>query len=299
MAKKLVVIAGPTAVGKTTAAIALAQTWKTVILSADSRQFFREMNVGTAKPSPEQQQLVRHYFIDSLSISDNYNAGDFERDALLLLADLFQRHDVVVLSGGSGLYIKALCEGMDNFPPVAPEIRQKLQRQYETEGIAFLQKTLAQVDPTYFKQVDTNNPQRLLRALEVCHSTGKPYSSFLLKEPVQRPFQIVKIALNMPRETLYRRINQRVESMMQDGLLAEAQNLYPYRHLNALQTVGYQELFDFLDKKHTLDQAVALIQQNTRRYAKRQLTWLNKNREEWQWFLPNDVQAMSNFAEQK
>ena len=277
--KTLIVIAGPTASGKTAIGIELANRFKTVVVSADSRQFYREMSIGTAKPRPEELAAAKHYFIDSLSITKNYTAGDYEHDALLLLDRLFKTHDVVILAGGSGLFIKAVCEGFDVFPGIKAGIREKLNEEFESRGLSYLQDRLRSFDPVYYDQVDLNNPQRVIRALEVFESSGKPYSSFRKSGNGERPFRIVKIALGMERDVLYDRINQRVDEMIKQGLVEEVRSLLPYRHLNALNTVGYSELFDYLDGNTDLETAVASIKQNTRRFAKRQMTWFNKDKE--------------------
>lgn len=277
--KILIVIAGPTASGKTAAAIEVAKHYHTVILSADSRQFYREMSIGTAKPSKEELAAAKHYFIDNLSINETYTSWDFEREALALLDELFKVHDVVVFAGGSGLFIKAVCEGFDKIPDVDPTIRIKLIDELQNQGIGVLQEKLLAVDPEYYSEVDINNPQRVMRALEIFEGTGKPYSSFRLASVNQRPFRIVKIGLGMPRETLYERINKRVDMMIEQGLIEEVRSLLPYRHLNALATVGYAEIFDYFDGKTDLQTAIDLIKQNTRRFAKRQMTWFNRDKE--------------------
>ncbi|WCT13852.1 tRNA (adenosine(37)-N6)-dimethylallyltransferase MiaA [Mucilaginibacter jinjuensis] len=277
--KTLIVVAGPTAVGKTAAAIKLAKHYNTVILSADSRQFFKEMSIGTAKPSPDELAAAKHYFIDSHSITENFNVGDFETEGLKLLDELFKVHDVVILAGGSGLYIKAICEGFDNLPTVEPEIRERLNIELTEKGVAHLQQKLAVADPEYYSEVDIYNPQRLIRALEVFEGTGKPFSSYRTASTRQRPFNIVKIGLNLPREQLYNRINERVDVMIAEGLVKEAENLIPYREVNALKTVGYNELFDYFDDKTDMHTAIELIKQHTRQFAKRQLTWFNKDKE--------------------
>ncbi|HSI91166.1 MAG TPA: tRNA (adenosine(37)-N6)-dimethylallyltransferase MiaA, partial [Adhaeribacter sp.] len=281
--KFLIVVAGPTAVGKTDLSIRLAKHFKTVILSADSRQFFRELNIGTAKPTPEEQQGVTHYFIDSHSISEEYNAGQFEADALELLDRVFKEKDVAILTGGSGLYVRALCEGMDEMPEVAPEIREELNRKLETEGLETLCQQLEKLDPEYFAQVDKANPQRVVRALEVCMASGKPYSFFRNQQRKPRPFGIIKIGLTRPREELYQRIDLRMDQMLAQGLLEEAKSLLPYRQHNALQTVGYTEIFGFLDGEYDWEEAVRLLKRNSRRYAKRQLTWFRKD-PDFTWF---------------
>lgn len=279
----LIVVAGPTAVGKTAAAIKLAQHFNTVVVSADSRQFFREMNIGTAKPDEGELAVAKHYFINSHSISESFSVGDFEKQGLALLDELFKTHDKVVLAGGSGLYIKAICEGFDDLPVADISVREKLNQQLEKEGITPLQKKLQQIDPDYYTQVDLNNPQRIIRALEVFETSGKPFSSYRNATINKRPFNIIKLALDMPREKLYERINLRVDLMVKQGLVEEVKSLLPYRELNALNTVGYSELFDYFDGKTSLDEALLLIKQNTRRFAKRQLTWFRKDKD-FIWF---------------
>jgi tRNA dimethylallyltransferase len=275
--KTLIVIAGPTASGKTAAAIELAKYYKTVIVSADSRQFYREMSIGTAKPNDEELAAVKHYFINSLSVTETFTAGDYEKQSLDLLNDLFKIHDVVILVGGSGLFIKAVCEGFDEFPDPAPGLREKLNNELNEKGIGFLQEKLKTADPEYYKLVDINNPQRVIRALEVFESSGKPFSSYRKSANAKRPFRIIKLGLNLQRETLYQRINNRVDDMVKLGLVEEANSLLPYRHFNALNTVGYSELFDYFDGKTDLPTAIDLIKQNTRRFAKRQITWFGKD----------------------
>ncbi|GAB2975498.1 tRNA (adenosine(37)-N6)-dimethylallyltransferase MiaA [Mucilaginibacter puniceus] len=285
--KTLVVIAGPTAIGKTAAAIQLAQHFKTAILSADSRQFYREMSIGTAKPTTEELAAAQHYFINSHSITELFSVGDFEKQGLQLLEELFKTHNVVILVGGSGLYIKAICEGFDNIPVADKGVREKLNLELEQKGITYLQEKLKQSDPDYYAEVDIHNPQRIIRALEVFESTGKPFSSYRVANTNKRPFNVIKIALDMPREVLYRRINQRVDVMVEQGLLDEVRSLIPYRHLNALNTVGYSEIFDYLDGNISLDTAIEKIKQNTRRFAKRQLTWFRKDKD-FHWFEANE-----------
>lgn len=277
--KTLIVIVGPTASGKTAAAIELAKHYQTVIISADSRQFYREMSVGTAKPTDEELRTVKHYFINSLSITDSFTAGDYEAQCLELLTRLFDDHDVVILAGGSGLFIKAVCEGFDKFPDTDPAVRNRLNTELNDRGIVYLQEKLKMADPDYYEQVDLNNPQRVIRALEVFGSTGVPYSSFRKSASNTRPFRVLKFGLSLPRDVLYNRINQRVDEMVKNGLIEEVRSLLPYRHLNALNTVGYSELFDYFDGKTDLVTATDLIKQNTRRFAKRQLTWFGKDKE--------------------
>jgi tRNA dimethylallyltransferase len=285
--KTLIVIAGPTASGKTAAAIEVAKHYNTVVISADSRQFYREMSIGTAKPNDKELSAVKHYFINSLSIDEPYTAGDYEKQCLELLAELFKTYSVVVLAGGSGLFIKAVCEGFDEFPDTDPSVREKLNIELEEKGIAYLQEKLKTADPDYYSQVDINNPQRVIRALEIFESSGKPYSSYRRSALNKRPFHIVKTGLNLPREVLYNRINQRVDIMVEHGLIDEVKSLLPYRHLNALNTVGYSELFDYFDGKTSLDTALDLIKQNTRRFAKRQMTWFGKDKQ-INWLEAND-----------
>jgi tRNA dimethylallyltransferase len=285
--KTLIVIAGPTAIGKTAIAIQLAQHFKTAIISADSRQFYKEMSIGTAKPNNSELAAATHYFINSLSINESFTVADFEKQALALLHELFKTKDVLILVGGSGLYIKAICEGFDDIPSAEPEIRDKLNHEFSKNGIIHLQEKLKQADPVYYAQVDINNPQRIIRALEVFESTGKPFSSYRLSNTNKRPFNIIKIGLDIHRELLYQRINHRVDDMIQQGLVDEVKSLLPYRHLNALNTVGYSEIFDYLDAKTDLNFAIASIKQNTRRFAKRQLTWFRKDKD-MHWFEAND-----------
>jgi len=277
--KKLIVIAGPTAVGKTATAIRLAQQLKTEIISADSRQFYNEMSIGTAKPDAEELSQAKHHFINSHSITDNFTVGDFEKEALLLLDELFKTHDQLIMVGGSGLFIQAVTQGFDNLPAANPEIREKLNQEFAEKGIEHLQQKLKDADPDYYNKVDLNNPQRLIRALEVFQATGKSFSSYRKATVNTRPFESIKIVLDLPREELYDRINRRVDIMIEQGLVEEVHSLLPYRQLNALNTVGYSELFDYFDGKTDLPAAIDLIKQNTRRFAKRQLTWFRKDKE--------------------
>lgn len=292
--KYLVVIAGPTAVGKTDVAIKLAKEWKTEIISADSRQFYSEMSIGTAKPDMQQLSEVKHHFIGQLSIHDYYNVSRFENDALQLLQHLFEKHNLVFMVGGSGLYIDAVCNGIDDFPDPEPEYRDYLKGIFRDDGIAKLQEMLLTLDPEYFESVDINNPNRLLRALEVCHSTGKKFSELRLNSSKKRDFQIIRIGLNLPRPELFSRIELRVDQMIENGLVDEVQSLLPYRHLNALNTVGYKEIFEYLDSEITLQQAIINIKTSTRRYAKRQLTWFNRT-DEYKWFEPSQINEITNY----
>ncbi|TSD63256.1 tRNA (adenosine(37)-N6)-dimethylallyltransferase MiaA [Inquilinus sp. KBS0705] len=290
--KTLIVIAGPTASGKTAAAIALAQHFDTVVVSADSRQFFREMSIGTAKPTGAELAAAPHYFINSHSITEPFSVGDFERECLVLLDKLFTDKDIVVLAGGSGLYIKAITEGFDDLPVADASIRDTLNNELAQNGIIPLQERLKAIDPTYYSQVDINNPQRVIRALEVYVGTGKPISFYRKATLNKRPFNIIKIGLDMPREQLYSRINQRVDHMVAEGLVDEVKGLIPHRKLNALNTVGYSEIFDYFDGKTDLDNAIAAIKQNTRRFAKRQLTWFRKDKD-MVWFDAGDPQLIT------
>lgn len=294
--KYLIVIGGPTAVGKTAFAIQAALHFRTEILSADSRQFFREMRIGTAKPTPVELAAVLHHFINSLSIHDAYSVGDFERDALQCLSGLFETRDVAVMCGGSGLYVKAVCEGLDAFPPVQPHITEAVMQLHTAQGIGALQEELRQSDPDYYAEVDLNNPARLIRALSVCRAAGQPFSSFRSKKTAAREFTPVYIQLERPKEELYSRIEERADEMMRRGLEEEARQLYPYRHVQALQAVGYQELFDYFEGKTGLDTAVALIKQHTRNYAKRQLTWMRRDGF-WKVFHPDALEKCLNFVE--
>ena len=274
---KLIVISGPTAVGKTSFSIALAKQLNCPILSSDARQFYSEMYIGTAVPSIAEQQGVKHDFIQHLSIHDSYSVGDFEKDALSLLKKYHKEHPVVVMVGGSNLYNNAVMHGLDTFPEVAEEIKEQWQLAYEHKGINHLQQALRKLDPDYFQTVDLNNHVRLLRALHICSVTGKPYSSFLGQNKEQRDFESLSIEICMPRKQLYDNINKRVDIMIEKGLVAEAKALYPHKHLNALQTVGYRELFRYFEGKQGLEEAVEDIKTNTRRFAKRQLTWLRNH----------------------
>jgi len=275
----LIVIAGPTAVGKTSVAIDIALHFDCDIVSADSRQFFNELKIGTAAPSAEQLGLVKHHLVGQLSLNEGYDVSKYETEVLNLLPSLFSQKPYAVLTGGSGLYIQAVCEGFDDLPDSDPQIRKDLREKYENEGIASLRSMLKMLDPEYFATVDPANPNRLLRALEVCLTTGKPFSSFRKKKAVSRNFNILKIGLDLPRAELHHRINARVDQMMADGLETEARNFYPQRHLNALNTVGYKELFEYFDGNCSLSEAIEKIKTNTRRYARRQLTWFHKDKE--------------------
>ena len=289
--KTLIVIAGPTASGKTTYSIELAKALDTVILSADSRQFYKEMSIGTAAPTEEELAQVKHYFVHHISIEDKYDVADYERDALLLLDELFKTHDAVIMTGGSGLFIDAVCNGIDAMPDIQPETRGKVEELLKNGGLKALQDEVQRLDPEYFVIVDKQNPRRLQRALEVCYQTGQPFSSFRSGNTVQRDFDIKKYALLWDRQELIERINKRVDMMMEQGLLEEAKALYPKRHLNALNTVGYKELFAYFDGHCTLEEAVEQIKIHTRQYAKRQMTWLRKDKE-YCWITPEEMPSL-------
>ncbi len=290
----MIVVAGPTAVGKTTVSISLAKHFRCDIISADSRQFYEEMNTGTAKPTPEEMGNVRHHFINSHSINDAFSAGRFEVAALRLLEQLFQKQNPVILTGGSGLYIQALCEGMNDIPPVPRHFRNQLYKELAEKGLEPLVEELRHADPVYFEKVDLKNRQRIIRALEVYRATGKPYSSFRSDKPAGRTFKTIKIGLNLPREKLFERIDRRVDEMLKNGLFEEAERLMPYRETYALQTVGYKEVFGFFDGEYDREEAVRLIKRNTRRYAKRQLTWFKRD-QDIRWFEPHQIDEMINF----
>lgn len=291
----LIIIAGPTAVGKTSAAIDCARHFNTGIISADSRQFFKEIPIGTAAPSAEEQALAPHYFVGNLSVSDYYNVYKYETDVLQLLETLFAQHNVVVMCGGSGMYIDAVCRGIDDIPDIDAEIRERIIRQFHEEGIESLRLQLQKFDPEYYEIVDLKNPARLMRALEVCVQTGKPYTAVRTNNTKQRPFAIHKIALNLPREQLYNRINQRVDSMVEQGIEHEARAMYPFRNHTPLKTVGYREFFDYFDGKTTRDCAIEKIKQNSRNYAKRQITWFKRDAD-YEWCAPNEWIEKINFV---
>ena len=286
--KTLIVIAGPTASGKTAFSIELAKALNTVIISADSRQFYKEMSIGTAAPTPEELLQVKHYFIHNISIEDKYDVADYEREVLTLLDELFKTHDQVVLTGGSGLFIDAVCNGIDEMPDVQPEIRNKVEKLLQEGGINALSKEVQRIDPEYFAIVDQQNPRRLQRALEICYQTGKTFTSFRQGNSAKRNFDIVKYALLWDRQALIERIDKRVDMMMEQGLLEEAKALYPMRELNALNTVGYKELFVYFDGQCTLAEAIEQIKIHTRQYAKRQMTWLRRDAG-YQWITPEEM----------
>lgn len=295
--KLLLVVVGPTAVGKTAMAIALAKHYNTEIISADSRQFYKEMNIGTAKPSEQELAEAKHHFIDSHSIVEVYSAGDFERDALTLLDKLFADKEIVVMVGGSGLFVRALCEGLDDLPKAPVAVREHYNKLYEEKGLVFLQEKLKEVDPLYYAQADIGNPQRIIRALEVFEVSGMPMSSLQKSDVDKRPFKVLTIGLNMDRAQLYERINKRVDHMMDQGLLTEVKQLVQYREQPALLTVGYAEFFDYLDGVLSLEEAIEKVKQNSRKYAKRQITWFKKYGNTV-WFEPQNLNEIIGFVDQ-
>ena len=296
--KYLVVIAGPTASGKTDLAIRVARAFSTEIISADSRQFFKEIPIGTAAPTSEQLAQVKHHFVGHLSVNEPYNVSKFESDVLKLLNSLFSELDVVVMTGGSGLYIDAVCKGIDTLPDPDPAIRKELNQKLEQEGLTALQQQLKELDPDYYDQVDLNNSKRLLRALEVCLQTGQTFSSQRLNQPKPRDFSVIKIGLNLDRQELYARINNRTDQMLGAGWVEEARSVLPFREVNALNTVGYKEIFKFLDGEWSLDLATEKIKTNTRRYAKRQMTWFTKD-PEMHWFPAGDFEGVMAYLEKE
>lgn len=297
--KYLITVIGPTAIGKTALAIEIAQHFKCEIISADSRQFFNEMNIGTAVPSKDELEAAKHYFIQNISIFDEYTVGDFERDAITKLDELYITNDFAVMVGGSGLYIDAVLKGFDDFPDIDPSVRAELVANYEQHGLEYLQQELEKLDPVHYEKVAKENPQRLMRALEVSIGSGKPYSSFLNQKKNTRNFTPIVIGLEADRELMYNRINQRVDIMAANGLVEEAKALYPHKKLNALQTVGYRELFSYFDGDCTLDFALEEIKKNTRRFAKRQMTWFKRN-DAATWFdFKASPQEIINYIEMK
>lgn len=296
--KTLIVLVGPTGSGKTDLSIAVAEHFSAPIISTDSRQFYRGIPIGTAQPDAEQLQRVEHHFIASHDLTDEFNCGAYEVAALKRLEELFLQHDTVVAVGGSGLYVKALCEGMDDMPEVDAELRQRLSERLQTEGLESLVEVLRQRDAEFYEVVDRKNPARVLRALEVCIATGKPYSSLRTGTKRKRDFNIVKVGTDMPRDILYDRIDRRVDMMMEQGLEAEARSVYHLREHNSLQTVGYREMFDYFDGKISREEAIELIKRNSRRYAKRQLTWFRRD-SEIEWFHPADKGAIIDYLEAK
>lgn len=294
MTKTLVVILGPTGVGKTDTCIRVAKHFNVPIINADSRQIFQEIPIGTAAPTQVQQQEIKHYFVGNHHLDDYYSASMYEQDVLSLLEKLFTSQDIALMSGGSMMYIDAVCNGIDDIPTIDEQTRQWMKQRLHDEGLPALVEELRQLDPIHYEYVDKNNPRRVVHALEICHMTGKTYTSFRTNKIKERPFQILKIGLNLPREELYQRINQRVLNMIQEGWVEEALKVYPKRELNSLHTVGYRELFDYLDGLYTLDEAIEKIQSNTRRYMRKQLTWFKRD-QKIRWFSPNNIEEIINY----
>ena len=298
MKKSLIVLLGPTAVGKTELSLQLAERLGCPIISADSRQLYRDMVVATAAPTREQLARVPHHFIGTLSLTDYYSAAQYEADALALIEQLFTRHDTLLLTGGSMMYIDAVCNGIDEIPTISDEVRRAVVTRYEEEGLDVLLEELQRLDPDFYEKVDRRNPKRVIHAVEICRMTGQPYSSLRTETKKERPFDIVKIGLTRPREELYERINSRVDAMMRDGLEAEARRLYPYRHLNALNTVGYKEMFAYFDGTYDLPTAVEKIKRNTRVYARKQMTWFRRD-DTIVWFTPDDRLKLFAYVEKR
>ena len=294
MTKTLVVILGPTGVGKTDTCIRVAKHFNVPIINADSRQIFQEIPIGTAAPTQVQQQEIIHYFVGNHHLDDYYSASMYEQDVLSLLEKFFTSQDIALMSGGSMMYLDAVCNGIDDIPTVDEQTRQWMKQRLHDEGLPALVEELRQLDPIHYEYVDKNNPRRVVHALEICHMTGKTYTSFRTNKIKERPFQIIKIGLNLPREELYQRINQRVLNMIQEGWVEEALKVYPKRELNSLHTVGYRELFDYLDGLYTLDEAIEKIQSNTRRYMRKQLTWFKRD-QKIRWFSPNNIEEIINY----
>lgn len=298
MYKTLVVLIGPTGVGKTALSLRLAEALNACIISADSRQLYADLKIGTAAPTAEELQRVPHHMVGTLKLTDYYSAAQYETEVMALLEKLFQERDNVLLTGGSMMYIDAVCKGIDDIPTVDAETRQLLMQKYEAEGLEQLCSELRLLDPEYYKVVDLKNPKRVIHALEICYMTGRTYSSYRTQQTKQRPFRIIKIGLTRPREELYERINQRVLQMIADGLEAEARSVYPYRHLNSLNTVGYKEMFRYFDGEWTLPFAIEKIQQNSRIYSRKQMTWFKRD-EEIRWFHPDEETAILQYLSQQ
>ena len=292
----MIVIVGPTSVGKTALAIALAQRLRTEIISADSRQIYREMKIGTAKPTAAELQEVKHHFIDTHSIEEEYDAGQYGRDALALIHQLFENHDNLIVCGGSGLYIKAITDGFDEMPEIPEGVRESIIQDFQTYGLSWLQQKVKEIDPTYYEIVDQKNPHRLIRALEIHQASGRSVLDWRKKSKLVHPFTIIKIGLKVEREELYQRIDSRMDHMIHSGLFQEAEQLFSKRSLQALQTVGYQEIFDYLEGQYDREETIRLLKRNSRRYAKRQMTWFNRD-EEIRWFHPNQLEEIYNFVD--
>lgn len=296
--KQLIVLIGPTAVGKTKLSVQLAHHFATEIISADARQCYKYMDIGTAKPTRSERAEAVHHLVDFLPLEKNYSAGAFERDVLKLLDTLWTRHQQVILTGGSGLYIKAVCQGLANMPVIPQGLYNQLDAFYKQKGLNPLLQLLAQKDPAYYAQVDKKNPRRIIRALAVCEASGKPYAHFRSEKPLTRPFQVIKIGLTLPKEILYQRVNHRVDAMVQEGLFEEAKRLYAHKDLPCFKTIGYQEVFDFLEGKYSKQETIDRIKQHTRHYAKRQLTWF-RNDPDIMWFAPTDELAIKAYLESR
>jgi len=292
--KKLIVLIGPTGVGKTELSLSLAERYKTCIVSADSRQLYADLKIGTAAPTEEQLKRVKHYFVGTLQLADYYSAARYEEEVMELLSELYTEHDTVILTGGSMMYVDAICKGIDDIPTVDNETRELMLRRYETEGLEPLCAELKLLDPEYYKVVDLKNPKRVVHALEICYMTGKTYTSFRVREQKTRPFEIIKIGLTRPREELYERINHRVDLMIEEGLVEEARKVYSYRNLNSLNTVGYKEIFNYLDGEWDLSFATDKIKQNSRIYSRKQMTWFKRDTD-IHWFHPDNVTEIYSF----
>ena len=287
----LIILLGPTGVGKTELSLRIAEHFSSPIISSDSRQLYKDLPIGTAAPTAEQMARVQHYLVGTLSLTDYYSASNFEEDVITLLGKLHQTHPAVVMTGGSMMYIDAVTKGIDDIPTVTPEIRSTIYKQYETEGLTPILEELKKADPIHYEEVDRSNSKRVIHAVEICRMTGKPYSSFRTNTKKQRPFRIIQVGLNREREELYERINRRVDQMMADGFLEEARRVFPYRNLNSLNTVGYKELFNYLDGTWTLDFAIEKIKRNSRVYARKQMTWFKRDTE-IKWFHPDEEKAI-------
>ena len=292
--KKVIFIIGPTAIGKTKLSIDLAKIFSCEIISCDSRQFYKELKIGSAPPDKLELTKIKHHFIQNLSVEEDYSAGQFEIDAMERIKKIHKKNNLVLMVGGSGLYIDAICKGLDKIPKISQKFRKEINEEYKNKGLIWLQEKVKKIDPEFYVNNDCNNPQRLLRTLELFTQTGKNLSSFQTKKTKKRPFKIIKIGLNTKREILYNRINKRVDNMIDKGLLKEVNSLINFQHKNALQTVGYKEIFKFLDKKCSFEEAIDAIKQNTRRFAKRQLTWFRKDKE-IKWFEPNELNKIKKF----
>lgn len=292
--KTLIVIVGPTGVGKTELCLKVAEAFDTVIVNADSRQIFKEIPVGTAAPTIAERRRIRHYFVGNLHIDQYYNASMFENDVIALLDTLFKEKDYVIMSGGSMMYVDAVCNGIDDIPTVDTATRSKVMREYEEKGLDYICGRLEELDPEYYSIVDKRNPKRVIHAVEICLSTGRTYTSFRVNAKKDRPFNIIKVGLTLDREQLYERIDGRVDRMVADGLIQEAEKMYPYRNLNSLNTVGYKELFDYFDGKCTLEEAVFRIKCDTHKYCRKQLTWFKRDKD-IHWFSPNNVEEIINY----